>query len=259
MKHLLGEMTWEEAKEAYRDSDFVALVTASHEQHSTHLPLLTDSFIGEYFAKRLADEAETTGIRILLLPTLWLGYSEEHANWPGTITLSPRSLESILLDIAKSLKRHGVRRFLLINSHGGNVPVLQLAADRVERDLGLQTHLLDWLTYGRYPMKSENKEKPEPMKISHAGKRETGMLICARPDLFRKEKAKMPKISPLSISRGWWGARYWEDFTDTGASDDPRGANGELAEKFYQKAISNCIYVLKHDIALDTFDQKTIS
>ena len=184
MKHLLGEMTWEEAKEAYQECDFVALVTGSHEQHSTHLPLLTDSLIGEYFAGRLALEAESAGIKILLLPTLWIGYSEEHANWPGTLTLCPQTLENVLLDIAKSLKRHGVRRFLLINSHGGNVPVIELVADRIERDVELPTYLLDWDSYGKYPKKSELEEKPEPMKLKscralgnlHADPRETRFI-----------------------------------------------------------------------------------
>ncbi len=141
-------MTWEEANRTYKKSDFVALVTGSIEQHAPHLPLLTDSIVGEYFAKRLVEEAETKGIKIILLPTLWLGYSEEHQNFPGTITLHPHTLESVLLDIARSLKRHGARRFLIINAHGGNNPVLQLAADRIERDVELQTHLLNWSSYG---------------------------------------------------------------------------------------------------------------
>ncbi|MDA4130855.1 MAG: creatininase family protein [Thaumarchaeota archaeon] len=203
-------MTYDEAKDGYRECDFVALVTASHEQHSTHLPLLTDSIIGEYFAKRLAEEAESKGIRILLLPTLWLGYSEEHANWPGTILLGPDTLKSVLLEIAGSLKRHGVKRFLIINSHGGNTPVLQLTVDRIERDLGLQTHLLDWLSYGKFPARSAVQEKPEPMKLGHADQMETAMLLRARPDLFRKEKTKAPILRPRAISRGWWGAKYWD-------------------------------------------------
>jgi len=258
MKHFLGELTWEEAKEAYREADFVALVTGSHEQHATHLPLLTDSVIGEYFAERLAADAEASGLKILVLPTLWLGYSEEHANWPGTLTLSPSTLESVLLDIAKSLKRHGVRRFLLINSHGGNVPVIQLAVDRIERDIGLRTFLLDWFAYGELPKKSEVEEKPEPMKLGHADRWETSMLIRARPDLFQKEKMKEPQIKSRSISRGWWGARYWEDFTDTGASGDPKGAAAESVDTFFQTAISNCIYVLKHDLDLESSGQESI-
>jgi len=252
MKHLLGEMTWEEAKQAYHESDFVGLVAGSHEQHATHLPLLTDSLIGEYFAEGLAREAEREGIKILLLPTLWLGYSEEHANWPGTITLNPHTLENILLDIAISLKRHSVKRFLLINSHGGNVPVVQLAVDRIERDVGLQTHLLDWPAYGFYPKKSEFKEKPEAMKIGHAGDWETSLLMCAKPELFQKEKVRAPNLKPLKITRSWWGARYWEDFTDTGAGKDPHGANAETADIFYQKAISNSIYAIKQDLALES-------
>jgi creatinine amidohydrolase len=251
MKYILGEMTWEEAKSAYRNYDFVALVAASHEQHSTHLPLLTDSIIGEYFAKRLVLEAEKAGIKILLLPTLWLGYSEEHTNYPGTITLSPSTLQNVLLDIARSLKRHGVKRFLLINSHGGNIPVVQLVTDRIERDIGLQTHLLNWTSYGHYPTETETKEKPEPMKIGHAGDSETAMLMCARPELIQKSKIRSPKLRPLAITRGWWGARYWEDFTNTGSGNDPHGADSENAMKFYEKAISNSIYALKNDLKLE--------
>ena len=241
-------MTWKEAEKAYRSYDFVALVAASHEQHSTHLPLLTDSIIGEYFAKRLVDEAEKQGINILLLPTLWLGYSAEHTNYPGTITLTPHTLESVLMDVANSLKRHGVKRFLLINSHGGNVPVVQLAVDRIEREVGLQTHLLNWTSFGGFPKKAEAKERPEPLRLSHAGDSETAMLLQARPDLAQMKNAVSPKLKPLAITRGWWGARYWEDFTSTGASDDPRRARSEKASNFFDSAVSNSIFALKSDL-----------
>ncbi|HZW58009.1 MAG TPA: creatininase family protein [Nitrososphaerales archaeon] len=253
--HQLGEMTWEEAKKAYQEYDFVALVCASHEQHSTHLPLLTDSIIGEYFANRLAEEAEREGIIILLLPTLWLGYSEEHANFPGTVTLSPHTLEDILLDVARSLKRHGVKRFLVINSHGGNFPVVQLAVDRIERDIGLQAHLLNWTSFGDYPKSAVASERPEPLKINHAGDSETAMLMCARPDLVRSEKMRTPKLKQLAITRSWWGARYWEDFTDTGSGSDPHNPDVPAAEEFYKRAVSNSIYALKKDLSAENKNQ----
>jgi creatinine amidohydrolase len=240
-------MTWEEAKRAYEEFDFVALVTGSHEQHATHLPLLTDSIVGEYFARRLVEEARKNGIKIVLLPTLWLGYSEEHRNFPGTITLRAHTLEIILVDIAESLKRHGVKRFLIINAHGGNNPVLQLAADRMERDVEIQTHLLNWSSYGDYPKKF-NVEAPSPIRVNHAGGSETALLSFARPDLLRREKMKSPKLRPLKITRSWWGARYWEDFTDTGAGDDPSTATKEYAEEFFEKALANSVYALKKDL-----------
>jgi len=241
-------MTWKEAAKAYRSYDFVALVAGSHEQHSTHLPLLTDSLLGEHFAKRLVTEAEGEDINILLLPTLWLGYSGEHANYPETITLRPNTLENVLIDIASSLKHHGVKRFLLINSHGGNIPVLQLAVDRIEREVGLQTHLLNFTSLGSFPKKVELKERPEPAKMNHAGALETALLLKARKDLVQMKLAVPPKLEPLAITRGWWGARYWEDFTSTGASDDPRLAEPERATLFYDKAVSNSIYALKKDL-----------
>jgi len=252
MKHFLGEMTWKEAQHAYQTYDFVALVTASHEQHATHLPLLTDSIIGEFFAKSLAEEAEKEGLKILVLPTLWLGYSEEHINFPGTLSLSPKTLESIVIDVARCLKRHGVKRFLLINSHGGNLPVVQTITDRIERDLDLPTHLLvNWLSYGEYPMKSEYREKPEPMKIGHAGREETSMVLHIRPDLVQIDKMEIPKIRPLAITRGWWGARYWEDMTDTGAGSDPHGADPKYAEELFVKAVRTTVSVLKQDLELE--------
>ena len=241
-------MTWEEARDAYRKSDFIAIVTGSHEQHAPHLPLLTDTIVGEYFARRLVEEARKQGISIVLMPALWLGYSEEHRNFPGTITLSPHILETVLLEIANSLKRHGAKRFLIINSHGGNSPVLQLAADRIERDLELHTHILNWHSYGGFPKEMHKVEKPAPIKINHAGDEETSLLMLARPDLFRSELVRAPKLKPLEITRSWWGARYWEDFTDTGAGSDPSGATEEYARVFFEKAVVNSLYALKKDL-----------
>lgn len=245
-------MTWDEAKKVFPKYDFVALVTGSHEQHSLHLPLMTDSIIGEYFGKRLAEEAERrAGIKILLLPTLWLGYSGEHTNFPGTVTVDPKTLENVLLDIAVSLKRHGAGRFLIINSHGGNVPVVQVAVDRIERQVGLQSHLLHWTIFGNYPRKAERKVRPEPLRLNHSGMIETAMMLRVNPKLVNHKKFKIPKLNPLMLTRGWWGARYWEEVSDTGASDDPHNATLSQAESFFSRAIDNSIYALRRDLNLE--------
>ncbi len=93
------------------------------------------------------------------------------------------------------------------------------------------------------------------MRVNHAGDSETALLSQVRPDLVRRERLRVPHLKPLKITRSWWGARYWEDFTDTGAGGDPHGATKDYARRFFEKAVVNSIYALKMDLKPDKGSQ----
>ncbi|MDN5852474.1 MAG: creatininase family protein, partial [Actinomycetia bacterium] len=101
--------------EGTRAASVAVLPVGSFEQHGAHLPLATDTFIACLIAGRIA---ETYGL--LLLPPLTISCSHEHADWPGTVSVSATTLCRTIDDVRDSLARQGVERLAIVNAHGGN-------------------------------------------------------------------------------------------------------------------------------------------
>ncbi|GGJ88290.1 creatinine amidohydrolase [Pilimelia anulata] len=103
------------ADEAQRASDVAVLPIGSFEQHGEHLPLATDTIIASSIANAVA-----AAYGLFLLPPITISCSHEHSAWPGTLSISHRTLSAMINDIADSLRRSGVHRLALVNGHGGN-------------------------------------------------------------------------------------------------------------------------------------------
>src|SRR6478672_4945148 len=110
-----GEFNWTDMK-GLKDR-VVVLPLGSLEQHGHHLPLLTDSLIGGEVARR----AEALlGDTALFLPILWVGASDHHRAFSGTVSISNAVYVDVLIDMLESLIGSGFRRIFLLNAHGGN-------------------------------------------------------------------------------------------------------------------------------------------
>jgi len=241
---LLGELTWEEAGEAIREADFLILPTGSMEQHGPHLPLLTDTIRAENLARLVAEKAWDEGLKVYVLPTLPYGVSEHHMGFPGTVTIEPDVYISFIESIGRSLARHGARRLLIMNFHGGNLAPLQVAAARIRSRHGLRTYVLVWTSFARRYI--EELLKPEPV-WGHACEHETSMIMLFRPDLVRRERMRRPRIAR---AEAWEGARpftflYFDEITDTGGLGDPTKADAEKAREIVEKANRDIVRALK--------------
>ena len=124
---LLWEMTSPNVDALPRDI-VVLIPVASCEQHSLHLPVWTDSFIGQEVARRVHERVPDD---VLVLPVQWLGYSQHHARYPGTVTAVSRTHLELMMDMVDSMVRHGFRKILLQNSHGGNGAGIQVLLQRL--------------------------------------------------------------------------------------------------------------------------------
>lgn len=129
VKNYLPHMTWPEVQELLTRTDMVIIPVAALEQHSLHLPMGTDYLNGVERAKLVAQKAE-----VLVAPILIPGNSPYHMEFPGTITLSAQTIQQVYFEAAQSLLRHGFRRFLLLNSHGGNQVITRYIADRINQE-----------------------------------------------------------------------------------------------------------------------------
>lgn len=95
----------------------VVLPVAAVEQHGEHLPLGTDCLINDAICERLDQALDG---QLLILPTQQVGCSEHHMVFPGSLTLSHETFRRAVSDVAESVVRHGFRRIMILNSHGGN-------------------------------------------------------------------------------------------------------------------------------------------
>ncbi len=126
----MEDMNWPDIKSAI-EGGFTTIIigVGSTEQHGPHLPLKTDSAIADAVVIRVAMKLKNC----LVAPTIRVGCSEHHLAFPGTISLQPSTLESIMLDYVESLHRHGFKTIIFIPTHGGNFSTVQRAIDNLKK------------------------------------------------------------------------------------------------------------------------------
>ena len=166
------------------DTDgWVAVIpTAAIEQHGPHLPLGTDTIIGEGMVRTVIERLPQD-IPATFLPVQAIGKSNEHIAYRGTLTMGWETATKAWLEIATAIARAGIRRVVFVNSHGGNTAMLDL----VTRELRVRFDMLAvhtaWMRFGDDGVIDE----AERAIGIHGGALETALLRHFRPDLVREE------------------------------------------------------------------------
>jgi creatinine amidohydrolase len=185
-KFFWGDLTSEEFRALDPERCIVVLPVAAIEQHGPHLPVLTDTAIADGMLTTLRVTLPAD-LSVLVLPIQAYGKSDEHILSPGTLTLSAQSLLSAMTEIGASVARAGLRKMVLINSHGGNTDVLGIVA----RELRVRHAMLCVATHwGRFGLPAGMYSPIEDRHGIHAGEIETSLMLHFRPDLVRIQKAK---------------------------------------------------------------------
>ncbi|WP_417599507.1 creatininase family protein [Pararhodobacter oceanensis] len=182
---LWGELSAHELKATVDDATVALLPVGAVEQHGPHLPLNTDAALAEGIA--LAAAKAVTDANILILPTISVAKSDEHLDFPGVLTLDAATLGAVLMQIGKSVARSGVRRLVLLNAHGGNIPVLQTTARALRIEAGMFCVAAGWMSMG-YPKGLIPDE--ELRDGIHGGLVETAAMLHLRPDLVNMAAAQ---------------------------------------------------------------------
>lgn len=153
------------------------LPVGSYEQHGPHLPLATDTLVACAVAREIA-----AGYPVHVLPPVTIGCSHEHADWPGTVSISSVTLHAVIRDIADSLRRSGVDALVVVNGHGGNYVlgnVVQEATARGER-MALFPAAEDWEA-----ARERAGVSTSLLTDMHAGEIETSILLHTHPEYVR--------------------------------------------------------------------------
>jgi creatinine amidohydrolase len=224
---ILAEMTSPEIGALPRDT-VVLIPIASCEQHSLHLPVLTDSLIGGEVARRAEARCPDD---VLVLPVQWLGYSQHHIRYPGTVSAISDTHLSLMMDIVASMVGHGFQKILIQNSHGGNSSNISVLLQRLmERygDSGAEFYSC-WAWAGREAL-------DEILELGgsgsgHSGETETSMILAIRPDLVRMDKLDPDREREGMRVPGASSYHRFDQRTQHGGVGDPRPATAEKGEK----------------------------
>jgi creatinine amidohydrolase len=156
------------------------------EQHGPHLAMSVDRELVQAVLGR-ALPLVSPDLTVLVLPMQAIGKSNEHQAWPGTLSLSAETLLSVLNDIAASVTRAGVPRLLILNGHGGNRAVLEIACRDLRAAHGLITAHVAW---DELAMAEGVVGAAEARDGLHAGDVETSAMLAACPERVRMERAE---------------------------------------------------------------------
>jgi creatinine amidohydrolase len=186
----LPHMTWPEVQELRTRTDMVIIPIAALEQHALHLPIGTDFLNGLERAKLIAQKTP-----VLVAPILLPGNSPYHMEFAGTITLSSQTIQQVYFEAAQSLMKHGFKRFLLLNSHGGNQIITRYIADRINQETeGIAVELGDaaapFQTRSAAPANQTTR-----VFDRHGGVGETSTSLYMMPNLVNLEAAKRATLT----------------------------------------------------------------
>jgi creatinine amidohydrolase/Fe(II)-dependent formamide hydrolase-like protein len=237
----------------------VVLSIASVEQHGPHLPVITDSLVGQTVLGRALERLQSSA-QVWVIPPLAYGKSNEHKPYAGTLTLSAQTLAAVVRDIAASLARAGFRRLVLLNSHGGNPPVLDYIARDVHEETGMMLFSIMISRMGVDEVVSDPEEQAWGM---HAGDSETSWVLALAPELVHMERTaelgdypRMPAGVQHLAARGPVGFSWLTaDLNPAGVLGDPRGATADKGWQYLEPTIDKLAGVLEE---IATFEMPTV-
>lgn len=247
----LSEATWEEVDRLDRVGTVCLAPFGSLEQHSLHLPLLTDTMINDELTRRLNERFPDS---LLVLPAMWLGSSSHHMKFAGSMTAGFETYIHMARDILVSMLRHGFKKIMMLNSHGGNNAVLPVALQMAKEEF--MDAVLIYLSYWTVAAgEIAAIRESETGGIGHACEMETSMIMYLRPELVRRDRMEKDGIFPESdfllkdMLKPGSVLRYWNaaEHTRHGGHGDPRTASAEKGEKFFE-AIAERLCLVVRDL-----------
>jgi creatinine amidohydrolase/Fe(II)-dependent formamide hydrolase-like protein len=231
----LDKLTWPEVRdEIAAGRDTVVVAFGATEQHGLHMPLATDALIGDRFAWLLAERLDA-----FVAPTVRVGCSSHHADFPGTLSLEDETFHAIVADLVRSLARGGFGRVVLVPTHGGNFAPLAGALEKLGEVEGIRiSALTDLGVLFQVAMLGE-QELGVPMAEGgvHAGQWETSMLLASNPDLVKMDRAEPGYTGDLQAGLEKMFAEGVKSISENGAFGNPLRASAEHGERYWDVAL----------------------
>jgi creatinine amidohydrolase len=244
----LTDLSWPAVAALPKDTP-VVIPVAALEQHGRHLPLFTDSLLCGEVVRRAE---ERLGDRVLFAPLTWLGNSDHHLDFPGTLSAAPRVYLDLLNGLIDNFVAHGFKRLVFVNGHGGNhVPGQQAVFEARQRYRDRDDLLLLFATYwllGGRPREAD--PALEQAEMGHACEWETSMILRLRPELV----GDLLQVQPVAFGNAFApAARGWitKDRSEPGHIGDPGRATAEKGEALFRVFAADVVRLLERVLAWD--------
>ena len=213
--------------------EVAVLPLGATEPHNLHLPYGTDTYEGDIVGEAICYAAHERGAKVVLLPTVPYGTETNQMAFPLAMNLNPSTLFAVVRDLVDSLARHGIKKIVLLNSHGGNdlKPLLRELYGKTPAHL----FLCNWY---RVLADIEHDIFDEPG--DHGGEMETAMILACRPDLverkadgsLRADEGALAVSRFEAVNRGWVSiTRPWHLLSTNSGAGNPHPATAEQGHK----------------------------
>jgi creatinine amidohydrolase len=237
------------------------LPLAATEQHGPHLPLETDVMIGQAYLARVRELLPAT-CPATFLPIQEVGISTEHIDFPGTLTLSTEAALREWMGLGEGVARAGIKKLVIITSHGGNAAAMMLVAQDLRATRGLLAVTTSWSRFGV----PEGMFPEEEIRHGiHGGAIETSIMLAKYPQAVRRDAiadfrsnavAMEQQYRWLSTQRPAPFAWQAQDLNASGAVGDATLASAENGERLIEHGARRFIELLDD---VDKFDMKQLS
>ncbi len=241
------EMRSPQIRKLADDKGMVILPIGACEEHGRHLPVITDTTIA-YRTAIDAARIASDRIPLAVLPPVWFGYTVGVLKqWSGTITIRPKLIIDLIYDICKSLIEMKLGKILIINGHGNNPGVLDVAARSIGDDFGVSVGLVNAFGLWDKEFIAKNRKSQEG-GIGHACEIETSLMLYYNKELVDMSvadntdimKSKL-KYCPVDFNANrkkvlYLSTWFLEDSTYGGAGD-PTDASADFGKKIHDQSV----------------------
>lgn len=209
--------------------EVAVLPLGATEPHNLHLPYGTDTLEANVVGRRICESAHSQGAQVLLLPTVPYGTETNLREFPFALNLNPSTLYQVITDLVDSLSQSGIRKIVLLNSHGGNEfkPLLRELYGKTPAHL----FLCNW-----YQVFQESYHDIFQEAEDHAGEMETSLALAFFPELvatdaegkLAADQGVRTELRFEALKKGWVGiTRPWHLLTTNAGAGNPHAATAE--------------------------------
>jgi len=231
--------------------DWIAVLPlGAHEQHGPHLPFDTDTLIAEGLVQRLIPKIPAT-LPVTFLPVEPVGYSVEHMDVAGTRSLAFDEAVNRWLGIAGKLNDQGIRKFVMLNAHGGNSPLMTIVVTEARVRFGMLAVATSWTRFGQ----PQGWISPQDKAIDiHGGDIETSVMLAMWPDKVNMAKAEAFSSHQSDFARAFTHLRAYgphafgwkmSDLNRKGVAGNASVATAERGEQLVAHAVKGIIELLE--------------
>ncbi len=250
-KRFWREMTTRDFSDGGTEDWIAVLPIAAIEQHGPHLPVGVDALIADAMVARTA-AAIPDDLPVTYLPVQQVCKSNEHIEFPGTLTLDWEVAIKTWLQIGASVARAGVRKMVIVTSHGGNDPPMEIVARELRQTRGMAVATTSW---GRLSGERVYSYPDGPMVDIHGGLSETSLMLALYPDLVRMELAEDFASAQTALRQGSAKLGYhmaeanlgWlaNDLNPNGPVGDASSATAELGAADIEAQVAGFVALMR--------------